>query len=183
MKIYTKGGDKGSTSLLGGTRVLKSDIRIQAYGSVDELNGHIGLLRDQEIHSNLKERLTRIQIELFHIGSELACEYEPEKFKLVRIQEAQIKLLENEIDSMELELEPLKNFILPGGHPIISQCHIARSICRRVERNIVILSESEKIDIAIIQYTNRLSDYLFVLARKLAKDLDIEEIIWNPNAR
>jgi len=182
MKIYTKGGDKGGTSLLGGTRVLKSDIRIKAYGSVDELNAHTGLLRDQEIHSDLKERLTRIQHELFNIGSELACEYDPQKFNLVRIQESQIQVMEDEIDSMELELEPLKNFILPGGHPIISQCHIARCICRRVERNIVILSESEKIDIAIIKYMNRLSDYFFVLGRKLAKDLNIEEILWDPNA-
>lgn len=182
MKIYTKGGDKGGTSLLGGTRVSKSDIRIQAYGSVDELNAYIGLLRDLEVHSVLKERLNRIQNELFQIGSELACDKKPEKYNLITIQEAQIQNLEKEIDAMELELEPLKNFILPGGNVIVSHCHIARSISRRVERNIVVLSENENINSTIIRYMNRLSDYLFVLARKLAKDLGVKEIKWKPTA-
>jgi cob(I)alamin adenosyltransferase len=178
MKIYTKTGDQGKTSLLGGTRVLKSHFRIEAYGTVDEMNAHLGLLMDQPIDPRLRDNLFRIQHELFEIGSYLACETDPEKFKLKMIGDSHIQKLEQEIDQMEEELTPLKNFILPGGHPAVSQCHVARCVCRRAERNVIALNENEKISGSVIRYLNRLSDYLFVLARKLSKDAGIREIIW-----
>ncbi len=178
MKIYTKTGDQGTTSLLGGTRVLKSNIRIEAYGTVDELNAHLGMLNDFDIGPTLKSRILRIQHELFDIGAYLACETSPEKFHLPLIKEAHIQELELEIDQMEEELTPLRNFILPGGHPAVSQCHIARCVCRRAERNVIHLNEYQEVSILVIRYLNRLSDYLFVFARKLAKDFGIQEVIW-----
>jgi len=178
MKIYTKTGDQGMTSLLGGTRVLKSHIRIEAYGTVDELNAHLGFLKDFEISPVVKERLLRIQNELFDMGAYLACEDQPAKFNLRMIREVNIERLENEIDDMEETLSPLRNFILPGGHPAVSQCHISRCVCRRAERNVIHLNEYQKVSPFVIRYLNRLSDYLFVLARKLASDLGIQEIIW-----
>ena len=178
MKIYTKTGDQGKTSLLGGTRVLKSHIRIEAYGTVDELNAHLGLLKDMMADPVLKENLFRIQHELFDIGAYLACETDPGKFRLNLIEDHQIRRLEQEIDRMEETLSPLRNFILPGGHPMVSQCHIARCVCRRAERNVITLGENEAISGQVVIFLNRLSDYLFVLARKLTKDLGLQEIIW-----
>ena len=178
MKIYTKTGDQGKTSLLGGTRVLKSHIRIEAYGTIDELNAQLGLLKDKEIDPALKENLFRIQHELFDIGAYLACETDPSKFRLRLIEERHIEKLEQEIDWMEEDLPPLRNFILPGGHPSVSFCHIARCVCRRAERNVITLNEYENISGMVIKYLNRLSDYLFVLARRISKDAGVAEIIW-----
>jgi cob(I)alamin adenosyltransferase len=180
MKIYTKGGDKGKTSLLGGKRVSKSDMRIEAYGTVDELNANIGLLKDYDISDHYKVSLLKIQNDLFKIGSILACEVDPDQYNLSRIQDPDISEIEELIDEMEKELPVLKNFILPGGDLAVSQCHIARCVCRRSERLIVLLSEVEEIGEVIIRYLNRLSDYLFVLARKIGFDKGIKEINWMP---
>ena len=178
MKIYTKGGDKGQTSLLGGKRVQKSNSRIEAYGSIDELNANLGMLRDLVVTEDIKEDILRIQNRLFVIGAILACEVDPKQFNLTNISEPDINHLEASIDAMEKELPVLKNFILPGGHITVSQCHICRCICRRVERNVVSLGQQERYEEIIIKYLNRLSDYLFVLGRKIAKDLGIKEINW-----
>jgi cob(I)alamin adenosyltransferase len=178
MKIYTKTGDKGETSLLGGRRVSKNDIRIEAYGTVDELNANLGLIHDYGISRDQKEKIHTIQNELFDMGAYLACEVDPEKFKLSLIGEDQILRLEEEIDEMEKDLSPLRNFILPAGHLAVSQCHVARCVCRRAERNIIHLSQQEKISDTVISYLNRLSDYLFVLSRKIAHDMGVEEIKW-----
>jgi cob(I)alamin adenosyltransferase len=182
MKIYTKGGDKGHTSLLSGKRVPKSNLRIEAYGTIDELNSHLGLLRDKNISTAIKEDLLHIQKILFVVGSILSCEVDPETYHLARVREADVAELERGIDTMEKELPVLNNFILPGGHEAVSQCHISRCVCRRAERFVVLLHEEEHIDEVIIQYLNRLSDYLFVLARKIGHDLGIKEINWSsPN--
>lgn len=178
MKIYTKTGDKGQTSLIGGTRVPKCDIRIEAYGTVDELNSWIGLLKDQEIKKEIQETLFFIQNKLFTIGSVLASDPEKSKMKLPELKGSDVTLLENEIDEMNYVLPELKNFILPGGHSIISICHLSRCVCRRAERHIVQIAEENYIPEIIIQFMNRLSDYLFVLARQLATDLGAEEIPW-----
>ncbi|PCI12064.1 MAG: ATP:cob(I)alamin adenosyltransferase [Flavobacteriaceae bacterium] len=187
MKIYTKTGDKGSTSLYGGTRVSKDNIRIEAYGTVDELNANIGLLRDQKIDTSTSESLLKIQNELFTLGAMLATPKEKEVLKsgkerlnIPKITEASILYLENQIDEMNKTLPEMKYFVLPGGHQTVSYCHITRCICRRVERISVSLNELEEIDIHIIMYLNRLSDYLFVLARKLTYDNNVEEIPWIP---
>jgi cob(I)alamin adenosyltransferase len=178
MKIYTKGGDKGQTSLLGGKRVLKSDPRIEAYGTIDELNANLGFLRDLEISETVKGDLFNIQNKLFVIGSILACEDDPAQYNLTNIDEMDIAFLEMGIDAMEKKLPVLRNFILPGGHIAVSQCHICRCICRRAERHVVLLGEVEVQEEVIIKYLNRLSDYLFVLARFLGHELGIEEINW-----
>ncbi|MBA3985515.1 MAG: cob(I)yrinic acid a,c-diamide adenosyltransferase [Flavobacteriales bacterium] len=187
MKIYTKTGDKGTTSLYGGTRVSKHHIRIESYGTVDELNSHIGLLRDQDIDVRSKEILTHIQDRLFTAGAILATDPEKailksgkERLNIPKIDEEDITLLENEIDMMNDSLAPMTNFILPGGHPSVSFCHIARSVCRRAERQTSFLHENEPVDAHVLTYLNRLSDYLFVLARKLSKDLKLDEIKWIP---
>lgn len=178
MKIYTKTGDKGETSLLGGTRVPKYHLRIEAYGTVDELNSHIGLIRDQNINKNDKDVLLEIQNTLFVIGSHLAKDPEKEKVKIPEINESDIEYLENLMDEMNENLPDLKFFILPGGHPAASHCHIARCVCRRAERIAIQLSDSSIVEPVIIKYLNRLSDYLFVLSRKLIKDFNAEEIPW-----
>src|SRR5688572_1489611 len=187
MKIYTKTGDKGTTSLFGGTRVPKHHIRIESYGTVDELNAHIGLLKDQETGAHTKEILNRIQDRLFTIGSTLATEPEKATLKsgkdrlgISRISAEDIELLEQEMDRMNDELPPMTNFILPGGHQSVSFCHIARCVCRRAERMATALHEISPFDEMVLMYLNRLSDYLFVLARKLSKDLNAEEIKWIP---
>ena len=180
MKIYTKGGDKGKTSLLGGKRVSKSDIRIEAYGTLDELNANIGLLKDYTVSDDLKVNLLKIQHDLFKMGSILACEVDPDQFNLSRIKDSDVIEIETLIDIMEEELPVLKNFILPGGDVAISQCHIARCVCRRAERYIVLLGEGEEVEEVIIRYLNRLSDFLFVLARKIGYDKGINEINWMP---
>jgi cob(I)alamin adenosyltransferase len=182
-KIYTKTGDAGKTSLIGGTKVFKSNIRIEAYGTIDELNSFTGLLGDhlQDIHT--KKILREIQDRLFTIGSSLACDPDKEpKMKIPDLREEDISLLEKEIDSMEEKLEPLKSFILPGGHVTVSTAHIARCICRRAERICVNLKEIDQSDVEplILKYLNRLSDYFFVLARYAAHLLGVKDIIWKP---
>lgn len=181
MKIYTKTGDKGSTMLFGGTRVSKAHLRIDSYGTVDELNAYIGMLRDQSMSSAYQQILKTIQDRLFVLGSHLATEpAKRNKVSLPQINDADITLLEQAIDDMETQLPALKNFILPGGHTTVSFCHIARCVCRRTERLVVALADVDEVEPIIIQYLNRLSDYLFVLGRKLSADLDAEEVIWQP---
>ena len=180
MKIYTKTGDKGQTSLIGGTRVPKHHIRIEAYGTVDELNSWIGLLRDQPVDASTKKILLEIQDRLFTIGSSLASDPGKSKMKIPDLQEEDVTLLEKEMDMMNESLPEMRNFVLPGGHPSVSYCHIARCVCRRAERNTIHLSESNFVAEPVIKYLNRLSDYLFVLSRKLSHDLKAEEIPWKP---
>ena len=224
-KIYTKTGDQGQTALFGGRRVLKSDLRIDAYGTVDELNAHLGLLRDlcgdhrreifvlisaleenvadalQRLTGQLpfsivlprlagelrdlctdqpvREQLKTIQDRLFTLGANLAAD--PQK-ELPRpdLYPADVEVLESEMDRMDANLPELRNFILPGGHPTVSQCHVARCVCRRAERLTVALAQAEPVDPIVIQYLNRLSDYLFILGRRLAADLGVEEVVWKP---
>ena len=190
MKIYTKTGDKGTTALYGGTRVKKYNLRIDSYGTVDELNSYIGLIKDQEISDTVKEVLLRIQNELFTLGAMLATPPEKETLKsgkerlnIPKVNENSITFLENEIDKMDEVLPQMTHFILPGGHQAVSFCHIARCVCRRAERLSVELNDQEKINTNIIIYLNRLSDYLFMLARKLSKDLLVEEIKWIPEKK
>jgi cob(I)alamin adenosyltransferase len=179
-KIYTKTGDKGETSLIGGTRVPKFHIRIEAYGTVDELNSYIGLIRDQQIDENSKNTLIEIQDRLFTIGSLLAEDSGKSKMKLPQIKEDDIIFLEKQIDFMDETLEPMKSFVLPGGHTIISYCHIARCVCRRAERLTIHLATELEVNELIIIYLNRLSDYLFVLSRYQSKELNAKEIPWKP---
>jgi cob(I)alamin adenosyltransferase len=180
MKIYTKTGDTGQTSLLGGKRVSKADLRIDAYGTVDELNSFIGLLKDQEINKKREELLKEVQDRLFTIGATLATEPGKENVKKPDLHEKDLSLLEKEIDEMERQLPPLKHFILPGGHQTVSFCHIARTVCRRTERCVIDLMETEHVDEIIVKYLNRLSDYLFVLGRLIAQELGVEEVTWRP---
>jgi cob(I)alamin adenosyltransferase len=177
-KIYTKGGDFGETSLLGGTRVLKSHERVEAYGTLDELNSFIGLLRDQEIHQHYKDELLRIQNNLFTAEAWVARDPEKPVKTLPELHEEEIVRLEKEIDAMTAELPVLRSFILPGGHPFVSHCHIARTVCRRAERAVIRLHARQHVDNVIIRYLNRLSDYLFVLARKIGYDEQASEIQW-----
>lgn len=182
LKIYTKTGDLGKTSLIGGTKVPKSHIRIDAYGTIDELNSYIGLLGDQISDQRSKTMLKEIQDRLFTIGSSLACD--PEKEPLMKIpdlKETDISLLETEIDTMNEVLPAMKFFILPGGHPAVSTAHITRCVCRRAERLCVNMQEHDVfVDPLVIKYINRLSDYLFVLGRYIAHLLNVEEIAWKP---
>lgn len=187
MKIYTKTGDKGTTSLFGGTRVPKHHIRIESYGTVDELNAHIGLIKDQDCGEHTRNILHRVQDRLFTIGSTLATEPEKAQLKsgkqrltIPKISADDIKLLEEEMDRMNEELPEMTHFILPGGHQAVSFCHIARCVCRRAERMATALHELNPFDELVLQYLNRLSDYLFVLARKLSKDLNADEVQWIP---
>lgn len=179
MKIYTKKGDTGETSLLGGARVKKYDLRIEAYGTVDELNSYLGLVGDYGTEK-LKQLNRRIQSNLFTIGSHLALEEGKTNIRLPQISEADIAELENAIDDMDAELPPLRNFILPGGHPSVSHAHVARCICRRAERRCVELAEKSSRDPIMVRYLNRLSDYLFTLARYFSKIYGSEEIPWTP---
>ena len=178
MKIYTKTGDQGTTSLFGGTRVSKSDLRIDSYGTVDELNSYIGLLRDQEVNQVRKEVLVEIQDRLFTIGSILATEPGNTKVKIPALNENDIAFLEKEMDTMDAKLPPMKFFVLPGGHPSVSFGHVARTVCRRAERLVIALHHQETIDTLVIKYLNRLSDYLFMLCRMMAHELKIEETPW-----
>ena len=180
MKIYTKTGDQGITSLLGGARVPKSDLRIDAYGTVDELNSYIGLIRDQPVNKHRTEILKEIQDRLFTIGADLATAPGKNKVKKPDLHPEDIELLENEMDQMELKLPPLTAFILPGGHIAVSFCHIARTVCRRTERIAVELAALQPVSELVIQYINRLSDYLFVLSRLMALELNVEEVTWKP---
>ncbi len=180
MKIYTKTGDEGTTSLFGGKRVPKFHLRIDAYGTVDELNSYLGLITDQEVNNIRTSFLRGIQEELFIIGSHLAAEPGKEHKYLPPLTEDMVEKLEREIDKMDAELPSLKSFILPGGHPSISFCHVGRCICRRAERLCVNLDHHEKLSPVIIKYLNRLSDFLFILARKMGQELNVEEIQWRP---
>jgi cob(I)alamin adenosyltransferase len=182
MKIYTKTGDKGKTSLIGGTKVLKSHARIEAYGTVDELNSNIGLCRDLITDKDIRDLLKEIQDRLFTIGSALACDPEKEpKLKIPDLKETDVSFLEDAMDKMDSELPALQYFIMPGGHPTVSHLHISRCVCRRAERLVVdLLISNEDQDNLIIKYINRLSDYLFVLARYMAKKLNVEEVSWKP---
>lgn len=180
MKIYTKTGDQGTTSLFGGKRVSKSDLRIDAYGTVDELNSYIGLLRDQEVNIKRKEVLVEIQDRLFTVGSILATEPGNLKVKIPLLQEMDITFLEKQIDEMDAQLPPMKSFVLPGGHVSVSFGHVARTVCRRAERLVIALDLQEKVDELVIKYLNRLSDYLFVLCRMMTKELGAEETPWKP---
>jgi cob(I)alamin adenosyltransferase len=180
MKIYTKTGDKGYTSLIGGTRVPKHHLRIESYGTVDELNSYIGLIRDQEIDRHDKQVLKEIQDRLFTIGSSLASDPEKSKMIIPDLHAEDIELLEKEMDAMNENLPELRHFILPGGNNAISFCHIARCVCRRAERLSVHLSEESRVEEKVNIYLNRLSDYLFVLARKIGNDLNVPENQWIP---
>jgi len=181
LKIYTKVGDKGTTSLIGGTKVLKSDLRIEAYGTIDELNSYVGLCNDVLINEHSKRILKEIQDRLFTIGSSLACDPKKEpKMKIPDLKEEDVSLLEKEMDQMNEMIPQMKSFILPGGHVTVSHLHIARCICRRAERCCVRLSEQATEDLLILKYLNRLSDYLFVLARYTLHLLNAEEIEWKP---
>lgn len=180
MKIYTKKGDKGLTSLIGGTRVYKHNLRIESYGTVDELNSYIGLIRSQKIDDIQKAVLKEIQDRLFTIGSSLASDPERSKMKIPDLHESDVTLLEDEIDRMNEVLPPLMHFILPGGELSVASCHLARCVCRRAERIVVHLSEESFVDDKVLIYLNRLSDYLFVLGRKISYDNKIEENIWVP---
>jgi len=177
-KIYTKGGDKGETSLLGGTRVSKSHDRVEAYGNIDELNSFIGLIRDQDINARYKAVLVRVQEDLFIAEALIARDPEKQTRELPVFTEDEITMLEKEIDAMNEELPPLTNFILPGGHTVVSFCHIARTVCRRAERSLIRLNLISPVEDIIIRLLNRLSDYLFVLARKVGKDTGAIESPW-----
>ena len=180
MKIYTKTGDSGETSLLGGTRVSKADIRIESYGTIDELNSNIGLVRDQPVNAARKEILITIQTRLFTIGSLLATDPEKSNVKTPDLVAHDIFLLEEAMDEMDSKLPEMKNFVLPGGHSSVSHCHVARCVCRRAERICIALSKLQPVEPLVIKYLNRLSDYLFVLSRLMALELKAEEIPWKP---
>ncbi|GAB4017236.1 cob(I)yrinic acid a,c-diamide adenosyltransferase [Spirosoma migulaei] len=181
MKIYTKTGDKGQTALIGGRRVSKADLRIDAYGTVDELNSWIGLVRDQPVNDNRKELLKEIQDRLFTVGAELATDPEkaPKRAIPIIIPD-DVFQLEQAMDAMDAELPDLRAFVLPGGNQAVSFCHLARTVCRRAERLVISLLEESPVDELVIQYLNRLSDYLFVLSRKMAQELTAEEVAWKP---
>ena len=187
MKIYTKTGDKGKTALFGGTKVPKHHIRIESYGTVDELNSHLGLVRDQDIDNHSKSILATIQNKLFTVGAILATDPEKamlksgkERLNIPKISNEDIELLEQEMDNMNEALPPMTHFILPGGHQTVSFCHIARCFGRRAERLAAALNDLEPFQPETLMYLNRLSDYLFVLARKLSKDLQADEVKWIP---
>lgn len=180
MKIYTKTGDKGMTSLIGGTRLSKAHVRIEAYGTVDELNSYIGLLRDQPINESRKDQLKEIQDRLFTIGSHLASEPEQTKRILPDLEEGDILFLEKEMDVIEAKVPPLKSFVLPGGHQSVSFGHLARTVCRRAERAVIHLQQNEEVETIVIRYLNRLSDYLFMLCRAMTYELNVEEVTWKP---
>jgi cob(I)alamin adenosyltransferase len=180
MKIYTKTGDKGTTSLIGGTRLSKAHVRIEAYGTVDELNSYIGLLRDQPVNESRKDLLKEIQDRLFTIGSHLASEPEQSKRILPDLEDRDIAFLETEMDKIDTNIPPLRAFVLPGGHVSVSFGHIARTVCRRAERAVIHLQQGEEVEAIVIRYLNRLSDYLFMLCRAMTYELGVEEVIWKP---
>ncbi|WP_282134414.1 cob(I)yrinic acid a,c-diamide adenosyltransferase [Seonamhaeicola maritimus] len=190
MKVYTKTGDKGTTALFGGTRVPKHHIRIDSYGTVDELNSYLGLIRDQDINPHYQDLLIKIQHNLFTVGASLATDPDKailksgkERLNIDKISEEDVNLLEKEMDTMNEALPPMTHFVLPGGHQTVSFCHIARCVCRRAERLATALNEIESIETNSLVYLNRLSDYLFVLARKLTHDLQANEVKWIPEKK
>lgn len=176
-KIYTKKGDKGETSLFGGKRLSKHHLRIETYGTVDELNAYVGLVRDCIKEKALRDLLKRIQDTLFTLGGILASA-PGKKPDSLNLKKEEITILEEAIDQMEDKLPALKNFILPGGHTTVSYCHLARVVCRRAERRAVELAQAEEVEDIAVRYLNRLSDYLFVLSRKLGQDLGVKEVEW-----
>ena len=177
--IYTKKGDEGQTSLVGGERVWKCDERVEAYGTVDELNSHMVLLRDQCPYDEDKSALLAIQRQLFILQSLLAAEH-PEKHSfLPELSETEVEKLERAIDAWERELPPFRAFVIAGGHPLVSQCHVARCVCRRAERRVIALMRRSEVPSAVPHYLNRLSDYLFVMARHFAQQLNIKEDTWS----
>ena len=180
MKIYTKGGDKGTTALWGGKRVSKASLRIDAYGTVDELNVYVGLVRDVISDDASKDLLEHIQNQLFTFGAHLAADPDKKGLKLPLLDEDKVHDLESAIDNMEAGLPPLTSFILPGGHVHVSYCHLARVICRRAERMVITLDNEDSIHPFIIIYLNRLSDFFFVLSRRVALELKITELLWKP---
>lgn len=190
MKVYTKTGDDGTTGLFGGTRVPKHHIRIDSYGTVDELNSWLGLIRDQQIDEVHQQQLIVIQEHLFTVGAILATDPEKEllkngeeRLKITKVGHTEINYLEQAIDEMDGQLPQMTHFILPGGHTTVSYCHIARTVCRRAERIATLLFQTEPYDINVLSFLNRLSDYLFVLARKLSYNLQANEIKWIPNKK
>lgn len=180
MKIYTKTGDNGTTSLIGGTRLSKSHVRIEAYGTVDELNSYIGLLRDQPVNEMRRDLLKEIQDRLFTIGSHLASESDQTKKMLPDLLEEDLTLLEKEMDKIDTVVPKLRSFVLPGGHESVSFGHVARTVCRRAERAVIHLAQQEEVEEIVIRYLNRLSDFLFMLCRAMTYELQIEEVTWNP---
>lgn len=180
MKIYTRTGDDGTTSLFGGRRVNKHDLQIESYGTVDELNACIGLLLAHLQPSSTTEFLLGVQDRLFAIGANLAVEPGNEKVKVPPLAESDVSAVEHTIDALEQELEPLRSFILPGGNVPVALCHVVRTVCRRAERNVVALAGRQSVDVLIVHYLNRLSDYFFVLARTLAREGGVRERPWKP---
>ncbi len=177
-KIYTKTGDNGQTGLIGGKRVAKYHLRIETYGTVDELNSFVGLLRDQDISQAYKNVLLKIQESLFCLESLIAADEGSEGYNLPGVTDADIEMLENQIDLMNQELPELTNFLLPGGHQASSLAQVCRTVCRRAERLLVKLMEEYEVDFVLVRYLNRLSDYFFVLARKIALDNNVGDQIW-----
>lgn len=183
MKIYTKTGDKGQTSLFTGRRVSKHNLRIESYGTVDELNSYIGLIKDHSPKNEDLSLLHRIQDRLFTIGSILATEPEKKddkRFKIPQISDVDIKVLEESMDKMNEELPEMTHFVLPGGHPTVSFCHVGRTICRRAERRITALNDEAPVDAKVLKYINRLSDFLFVLSRFWGQKVNAQEVKWIP---
>ncbi len=180
MKIYTKTGDEGTTALFGGKRVSKAELRIEAYGTIDELNSFIGLVRDQEVNQKRMDALVEIQDRLFTIGSVLATEPGNTKVKIPSLSEDDVVFLEKEMDLMDEELPPMRFFVLPGGHQSVSFCHVARTVCRRAERLTIALNSTIAVSPLVLKYLNRLSDYLFVLSRKMSNELGVDEKPWKP---
>lgn len=181
MKIYTKTGDTGKTSLVGGTRISKGDLKIESYGTVDELNSWVGVLRDLPVNELRKDIFKEIQDRLFTIGADLASESAIVKQKKVPdLFDSDVELLEKAMDEMNEEIPPLRAFVLPGGDIAVSYAHVARTVCRRAERNIIRLAEVEEVNELVIRYLNRLSDYLFVVSRKITQELGTEEVAWKP---
>lgn len=180
MKVYTKTGDEGTTALFGGKRVSKSDLRIESYGTIDEVNSWVGVLRDQEVNKIRQAVLNEIQDRLFTVGSILAVEPGNTKVKVPHLSPDDVTFLEKEIDNMETKLEPMKVFVLPGGHPSVSFGHVTRTVCRRAERLVIALHTQEPLDPLVIKYLNRLSDYFFVLCRTMTAELKAPETPWKP---
>ena len=180
MKIYTKTGDKGLTSLIGGTRVPKSSLRIECYGTVDELNSYLGLVRDQDVNAGRRPLLKEIQDRLFTIGASLASDPEKSTMKIPDLHAEDVTLLEQEMDQMNAGLPELRVFVLPGGHQSVSFAHVARCVCRRAERLVIHLQQDEFVAELVVIYLNRLSDFLFILSRQMAHDLQAEEVKWEP---
>lgn len=183
MKIYTKTGDRGMTSLIGGTRVPKNSARLEAYGSVDELNSYIGMIRSLVTNPEIAGELAEIQMRLFDVGGNLATDPNGQTRLPLGVEEADIEVLEKAIDRMDAEVPPSRSFVLPGGNELVSFCHIARTVCRRAERRMLDLNQEAAVEELVMKYVNRLSDYLFMLSRKLAHDAGIEELKWIPRQK